>query len=105
LIEEIPQIEVLLIPQEKGREAQYKEALMKNQCRNWVEIIKTSYLHKKKRQSMGKKMISADERYMNIAENFLYGELALALGTSKEDVKKRIISMLDSEIEQHAEAG
>lgn len=95
LIEEMPQIDTLWVPDEKKRESLYKEALLKNQCRDWISIIKTSYLRKMKRLASGKKTINVDERYMNIAENFLYGELATALGMEKAEVKKYILSQID----------
>ena len=63
---------------------------MKNECREWIAIIKTSYFRKMKRLASGKKSINVDEKYLNIAEKFLYGELAAALGMKKEEVKSYI---------------
>lgn len=90
LIEDMPSIEELWIADEKRREAFYKEALLKNECREWIAIIKTSYLRKKKRLSSGKKVINVDDKYLNIAERFLYGELAVALNMTKDEVKDYI---------------
>lgn len=90
LIEDMPNIEELWVSDEKRREALYKEALFKNQCREWIAIIKTSYLRKKKRLSSGKKVINVDDKYLNIAERFLYGELAVALNMPKDEVKDYI---------------
>ena len=69
---------------------------MKNQCREWVAIIKTSYQRKLKRLSSGKKSINIDEKYLSMAERFLYGELATALDIPKDEVKNYIIRQLDS---------
>lgn len=91
LIEEMPSIDTIWVADEKRREAFYKEALMKNECREWIAIIKTSYLRKMKRLASGKKSINVDEKYLNIAERFLYGELAVALDMKKEDVKNYIV--------------
>lgn len=90
LIEDMPNIEELWVADEKRREAFYKEALLKNECREWIAIIKTSYLRKKKRLSSGKKVINVDDKYLNIAERFLYGELAVALHMTKDEVKDYI---------------
>lgn len=90
LIEEMPKIETIWVADEKRREVFYKEALLKNECREWIAIIKTSYLRKMKRLASGKKSINVDEKYLNIAEKFLYGELAAALGMKKEEVKSYI---------------
>lgn len=37
-----------------------------------------------------------DEKYLNMAERFLYGELAAALDMPKDEVKNYIIRQLDS---------
>ncbi|MGF0031818.1 CarD family transcriptional regulator [Bariatricus sp. SGI.154] len=87
LIADMSNIETIWVPDEKRREMLYKEALMKNQCREWIAIIKTSYLRKMKRMASGKKAINVDDKYLNIAERFLYGELAVALDMPKDEVK------------------
>ncbi len=87
LIEEISDIELIGVADEKRRESFYKEALFKNQCRDWISIIKTSYSRKMKRIASGKKVINVDDRYLNIAEKFLYGEFAVALNMPREEVK------------------
>ena len=60
LIEDIPNIEALWVTDEKKRESLYKEAVFKNQCKEWIAIIKTSYLRKMDRLSSGKKSINVD---------------------------------------------
>ncbi len=91
LIEEMPTIDTIWVADEKRRETFYKEALLKNECKEWIAIIKTSYLRKMKRLASGKKSINVDEKYLSIAERFLYGELAVALDMNKEDVKDYIV--------------
>ena len=49
LIEDMLNIETIGVTDEKRREIFYKEALLRNQCRDWVAIIKTSYTRKMKR--------------------------------------------------------
>ena len=95
LIKEMPKIEVLGISEEKKREALYKEALFKNECRAWISVIKTSYSRKMKRLSSGKKSINMDDKYLGMAEKFLFGELAMALGMSKEEVKRYITEKIE----------
>lgn len=87
LIEDMPEIEALGIAEEKKREALYKEAVFKNECRAWIAVIKASYSRKMKRLSSGKKSINMDDKYLGMAEKFLIGEFATALGMSKEEVK------------------
>ena len=95
LIAEMPEIDIISVKDEKKRESLYKETLLKNQCRDWISLIKTSYMRKKTRLASGKKTINVDERYMNSAEGFLYGELAVALGIKRDEVKKFIMTQLD----------
>lgn len=91
LIEDMPNIDELWVSDEKKREAKYRDALRKNQCREWVAIIKTSYSRKMKRLSSGKKSINVDEKYLGIAEHFLYGELAVALSLPRDQVRDYVL--------------
>lgn len=90
LIEELPQIELLWVPDDKQREAKYKEALNTCDYRAWVSIVKTLYLRKQERVAQGKKITALDERYMRTAENELYSELSLTLGIPKAQMEHYI---------------
>ena len=92
LIDEIDKIEELWIPDEKRRENEYKETIKKCNCIELVKIIKTIYLRKQSRIAEGKKITSGDEKYFKIAEENLYGELAISLNMSKEETKDFIIN-------------
>lgn len=86
LIKMMPEIDTIGVTNEKQREGMYKSALLHNQCKEWISLIKTSYGRNKKRLLAGKKTINVDERYMTSAEKFLYGELAVALGIPRDKV-------------------
>ena len=90
LIEELPQIELLWVPDDRQREAKYKEALGTCDYRAWVSIVKTLYLRKQERVAQGKKITALDERYMRTAENELYSELSLTLGIPKSEMEAYI---------------
>lgn len=90
LIDEIPEVETLWVPFEKGREEIYKEAMKKCDCREWIKIIKTLYLRKQARIAEGKKAVNTDEKYLHIAEEALYGELAIPLNMKPDEVLKFI---------------
>ena len=94
LIAQLGDIEQLTVTDEKKREGLYKEAMLKNQCREWIVIIKTSYERKMERLSRGKKVTHVDDRYLGIAEKFLCGELAVALEMSREEVKGYLSSQM-----------
>lgn len=95
LIEKIPSLELVWVDNEKQRELTYKECLKQNTCEDYVRIIKTLYLRKQERLSKGQKIISLDERYLKQAEDFLYGELAVALGIEKQGVEEYITEEIE----------
>lgn len=97
LIDEIPQIEQLKVPDEKKREASYKEALLTCSVRDWVSIIKALYVRKTERLAVGKKITALDERYLKVAEQELYGELSIALGKPREEMESYIRDYLEKE--------
>ena len=86
LIDEMENIDTLRIGDEKRREEIYRETMRTCDCKEWVRIIKTLYLRKMDRISRGKKVTSSDERYLQMAEENLYGELAFSLQMPREKV-------------------
>lgn len=95
LVKEIPGIEELWEKDDKLREKRYKEAIRSCDPREWVRIIKTSYLRQEERRAQGKKATTVDERYFHSAEDHLYSELAIALGIPREKVKTYIKEQID----------
>lgn len=92
LIDSIPEIEELWIQDEKRREYAYKEAI--KGCNNYelVRIIRTIYHRGRSRMAEGKKATVADNKYFRIAEDNLYGELAISLGMTRDEVKRFIVA-------------
>lgn len=90
LVGEIGSIEAVWSDNDKNREKEYKEAMLSNDCREWVKIIKTLFVRNKERKAEGKKITATDERYMHAAEENLYGELAISLGIPKDEVQQYI---------------
>ena len=86
LINEMEEIDALRIGDEKRREEIYKETMRTCDCKEWVRIIKTLYSREMDRLSRGKKVTSSDERYLQMAEENLFGELAFSLQMPKEKV-------------------
>ena len=90
LIDRIPQVETVWVLDEKRREEKYKEIMKQNDCMGWMQIIKTLYLKKQKRLAEGRKNTARDDLYLKLAEDFLYGEFAAALGVEKDQVEELI---------------
>ena len=95
LIRDIPEIEPLSIVNDKLSEQVYKECLKKNDPVELVKIIKTIYLRKQKRIEAGRKITAVDAKYFHIAEDSLYGELAVALDMSRNEVEGYITVAID----------
>lgn len=96
LIDEIEKIECLWITDEKRRENEYKDTVKKCDCKELVKIIKTIYLRKQSRLAEGKKITASDEKYFRIAEESLYGELAVSLDMTKDETKEFIINRVSN---------
>ena len=96
LIEKIPEIEPLWVNDEKKREELYQQRIKTCSFVEWIKIIKTLYLRRKSRMDNGKKLASVDERYLKIAEDSLYGELAIALGMEREEVEPFICDHINA---------
>ncbi|MBR6349669.1 MAG: CarD family transcriptional regulator [Lachnospiraceae bacterium] len=92
LIGKIKSIGLLEITDEKKREETYKSVMRGCDCMEFISIIKTIYLRKQERIAEGKKVTANDEKYFNMAEDKLYGELAIALEIDKNKVKDYIAS-------------
>lgn len=90
LIDDMENIEILWVPDERKREYTYKDAIRKCDCRELIKIMKTTYLRKKSRAAAGKKVTAGDEKYLHMAEESLYGEFAVALDMEVAQVKKFI---------------
>ena len=87
IIDHIQQFGTLQITDEKRREAEYKECFMKCDCRELVKMMNTIYERRQQRLAQGKKITAKDDRYYHMAEDNLFGELAVALGIEKNQVK------------------
>lgn len=99
LIDTIKEIDGLWIADEKRRESDYKETIKKCDCRELVKIIKTIYLRKQSRIKEGKKITSSDEKYFRIAEENLYGELAISLNMDRDKTRDYIIDRVEKQEE------
>lgn len=100
LIDAIPELPLIDIANEKLSEQIYKECMRANSCEEWVRIIKTIYLRKQKRIQAGRKVTAVDAKYFHLAEESLYGELAVALGLNREDVEAYITGEIDGRAEK-----
>lgn len=90
LIAAIPDIPLLVIANDKLSEQTYRECIRTNDCQELVKIIKTIHQRKQKRIQAGRKVTAVDAKYFHIAEDNLYGELAVALDIDRNQVEDYI---------------
>ncbi len=98
LIRAIPEIPLLVITNDKLSEQTYKDCIRTNDCENLVKIIKTIYTRKQKRMKAGRKVTAVDAKYFHMAEENLYGELAVSLNIRRQDVESYIADVIDGKL-------
>jgi CarD family transcriptional regulator len=96
LIEEFPNIERLMVSDDRQREEKYKELMRTCDNRAWVCMVKTLYTRGRERLAQGKKITSLDERYMKAAQNELLSELSLSLGVPRNEMEHYIKEQLQT---------
>jgi len=94
LIARIPSAETIWDDSEKAREEKYLQALHTYSCYEWIRIIKTLYLRMEERVQQKKSVGEKDQRFLRMAEDLLYGELAVPLEIPKDQVKDYILEQV-----------
>ena len=94
LIQKMPQIEPLQNIEDRYIERNYKELLGKGTHEDLIKIIKTAYLRNDQRLKNKKKMSEKDSNYFNLAEKYLYNEIAVSLNLNFEETKNYILNTL-----------
>lgn len=91
IIKESKSLEPLTIANDRMRDDSYKNVMKQCDLRQSIQIIKALLIRKKEREESGKKITATDERYLKMAEEFLYGELSIATGMDRDTVKEMIM--------------
>ena len=99
LIREMPEIDTLMIENDKIRETRYKECIRSADCRQWISIIKTLYQRRMERQRQGKRMTATDERYLRQAQEYLYSELSIPLKVPREEMEHFITVIIENRMQ------
>lgn len=95
LIDEIANIEILVAPNDKILDEMIRESMKNYDSREWVKIIKTLYLKRQERIEQGKKNTATNEKYFSMAQDYLYGELSIALNRPKDSIEDIITNRLE----------
>ena len=103
LVDAMPQITPLTVSDEKNVEVLYKHSLSSCDSVQWVRVIKTIYQRKQSRIRAGKKITAVDDRYMRIAEENLYGELAVVLEKDRSEIPAYLRARIGDAISESPE--
>ena len=95
LINGMADIAPIAATNDKLLEQEYRSCMKSNRCEEVLKVIKTIYLRKQKRLAAGRKVTAVDAKYFRIAEENLYGELAISLDMSRAEVERYITAELD----------
>ena len=95
LINSILDVDVLDNMDDKYIDKTYKELINYGNLKDLIRIIKTAYLRNENRLKSNKKVSDKDKSYFDMAEEYLYTEMSIALGKSYEDTKNYVISSVD----------
>ncbi len=90
LIRGIREIPLITISNDKLLEQEYRGCMRTNDCTEWIRIIKTIYQRKQKRLAAGRKVTALDAKYYRLAEDNLFGELAISLQLPRGEVEDYI---------------
>lgn len=95
LINDIPNMEILWIDDEKKRIAQFETMLKSGQCEELIKLIKSIKFSKKYARSIGKKLEKPDRDIMKEAERLLTEEFAIILNVYPNEASSYILSKID----------
>lgn len=94
-INDIPTLNI----NERNLEEQYKLLLQGTTIENLIKIIKTAYIRNEIRKNNHKHLSDTDTSYQELAEQFLFNEIAYAMNISydaaKELVFNKLVNMVD----------
>ena len=95
IINEIPNIEPLSDIDDKYIENKYKELLHSGSYKDLITIIKSAYIRNNDRIKNNKKTSEKDTKYFDLAEKYLYTELAVALDMSVLETQNYVINKVE----------
>ncbi|MBO6214486.1 MAG: CarD family transcriptional regulator [Lachnospiraceae bacterium] len=97
LLEQVPEIEIVEEENNKIRAEIFKEMIDSFDPTVLAKVVKTVYIRKKRRIAAGKKVMSSDERVMQVAGKKLFEEMAFALQKGREEVEAAFFGYIEGE--------
>ena len=92
LIDSMPSSETIWIDDDRKRNEEFKSILKTGDIENLVKLIRSIYLEKEYKKSIGKKSYKIDDEIMQTAERLLNEEFATILNISPNEVTEYIVN-------------
>jgi CarD family transcriptional regulator len=97
LIERLPFITTLKLPNEKVRMSVYEASIESDDPIDWVKVIKSSYVREHAKPGATAQLDKQEIQYVESARKRLQAELAEALSIQEEEVDGYIVTYLQQE--------
>ena len=92
IIENIPNLEIIKIDNEKERSMHYKSVIKNSICEELTELIKSININEQEKLSVGKKLSKTEEDFKKAAEKLIDEEFATVLNIPVQDVQSFILN-------------
>ncbi|MBF1001541.1 MAG: hypothetical protein HXK92_02410 [Lachnospiraceae bacterium] len=100
LMDHLEEMDSLSVSTGKKAEAEIAEVVKRNDAPEMLALVKGLYKLRIERTQNGKKLASMNERYLSLSEKLLYPELAFALKTEVDKVKKMVTGTLNRVLQE-----
>lgn len=94
IIENIPNLKVLDINNDKQRSQQFKSIIKSSICSDLAQLIKSININEQEKLSSGKKLSKTDEDFKKTAKKLINEEFATVLNIPVEEVSSFILNHL-----------
>lgn len=91
IIENIPNLEIIKIENDKERSMHYKSVIKSSICEELTELIKGININEQDKLSIGKKLSKTEEDFKKAAEKLIDEEFATVLNIPVQDVQSFIL--------------
>ena len=96
LIDSIPYENGDWIANENQRKETYKKIIAGGNHTELIKMIKSLYVHKKRREAQGKHLYLSDERFFKEAERILYDEFQYVLNVRRDELMNYIFQTIEN---------
>ena len=90
LVEHIDDIDAYSCDNDRERDSHCRELINSGDTRNWIQVIKSLYCQKQRKNEKGKDLSQQEQRLFKTAEKLFYSEIAYALNIPFNEVGEYI---------------